>query len=116
MVLLVLEVHAGVAKDPQHFRQLIVFLVHNFRADNSLLERLVASNNPPFRYLERTYYLVGQNISRYRRGALIVRRMCVLLDAERVYRELSTILEGEDNLDFASTMVQVLSHFLHFFN
>jgi vacuole morphology and inheritance protein 14 len=89
VVLLVLEVHAGVAKDPQHFRQLIVFLVHNFRADNSLLER---------------------------RGALIVRRMCVLLDAERVYRELSTILEGEDNLDFASTMVQVLSHFLHFFN
>ena len=42
MVLLVLEVHAGVAKDPQYFRQLIVFLVHNFRADNSLLERLVS--------------------------------------------------------------------------
>ncbi|KAL1201090.1 VAC14-like protein [Cardamine amara subsp. amara] len=82
VVLLVLEVHAGVAKDPQHFRQLIVFLVHNFRADNSLLER---------------------------RGALIIRRLCVLLDAERVYRELSTILEGEDNLDFASTMVQALN-------
>ncbi|ESQ33147.1 hypothetical protein EUTSA_v10003708mg [Eutrema salsugineum] len=82
VVLLVLEVHAGVAKDPQHFRQLIVFLVHNFRADNSLLER---------------------------RGALIVRRLCVLLDAERVYRELSTILEGEDNLEFASTMVQALN-------
>jgi vacuole morphology and inheritance protein 14 len=31
----------------------------------------------------------------------------VLLDAERVYRELSTILEGESNLDFASIMVQV---------
>ncbi|KAF8117482.1 hypothetical protein N665_0009s0011 [Sinapis alba] len=82
VVLLVLEVHAGVAKDPQHFRHLIVFLIHNFRADNSLLER---------------------------RGALIVRRLCVLLDAERVYRELSTILEGEDNLDFASTMVQALN-------
>ncbi|KAH0939578.1 hypothetical protein HID58_007039 [Brassica napus] len=84
VVLLVLEVHAGVAKDPQYFRQLIVFLVHNFRADNSLLER---------------------------RGAIIVRRLCVLLDAERVYRELSTILEGEDNLDFASTMVQALMYF-----
>ncbi|KAG2261673.1 hypothetical protein Bca52824_068752 [Brassica carinata] len=82
VVLLVLEVHAGVAKDPQHFRHLIVFLIHNFRADSSLLER---------------------------RGALIVRRLCVLLDAERVYRELSTILEGEDNLDFASTMVQALN-------
>jgi len=42
-----------------------------------------------------------------RRGALIVRRLCVLLDAERVFREFSTILEGEDDLDFASIMVQV---------
>ncbi|KAH0924045.1 hypothetical protein HID58_024063, partial [Brassica napus] len=82
VVLLVLEVHAGIAKDPQHFRHLIVFLIHNFRSDSSLLER---------------------------RGALIIRRLCVLLDAERVYRELSTILEGEDNLDFASTMVQALN-------
>lgn len=32
----------------------------------------------------------------------------MLLDAERVYRELSTILEGESDLDFASVMVQVL--------
>lgn len=44
----------------------------------------------------------------FRRGALIIRRFCVLLDAERVYRELSTVLEGEDNLEFASVMVQVL--------
>nr|GMD26592.1 protein VAC14 homolog [Ipomoea batatas] len=82
VVLLVLDVHACVAKDPQHFRQLVVFLVHNFRLDHSLLEK---------------------------RGALIVRRLCVLLDAERVYRELSTILEGESDLDFASMMVQALN-------
>ncbi|KAJ9153046.1 hypothetical protein P3X46_026535 [Hevea brasiliensis] len=82
VVLLVLEVHACIAKDPQHFRQLVVFLVHNFRVDNSLLEK---------------------------RGALIIRRLCVLLDAERVYRELSTILEGEADLDFASIMVQALN-------
>ncbi|WJX48434.1 PtdIns(3,5)P(2) sythesis regulation factor [Trifolium repens] len=82
VVLLVLEVHACIAKDPQHFRQLVVFLMHNFRIDNSLLEK---------------------------RGALIIRRLCVLLDAERVYRELSTILEGESNLDFASIMVQALN-------
>lgn len=44
----------------------------------------------------------------FRRGALIIRRLCVLLNAERVYRELSTILEGESDLDFASVMVQVL--------
>ncbi|PQQ18847.1 protein VAC14 homolog [Prunus yedoensis var. nudiflora] len=82
VVLLVLEVHACIAQDPQHFRQLVVFLVHNFRVDNSLLEK---------------------------RGALIIRRLCVLLDAERVYRELSTILEGESDLDFASIMVQALN-------
>ncbi|KAK4542430.1 hypothetical protein RGQ29_033189 [Quercus rubra] len=82
VVLLVLEVHAGIAKDPQHFRQLLVFLVHTFREDNSLLEK---------------------------RGALIIRRLCVLLDAERVYREFSTILEGESDLDFASIMVQALN-------
>ncbi|XP_020220630.1 protein VAC14 homolog isoform X2 [Cajanus cajan] len=82
VVLLVLDVHACIAKDPQHFRQLVVFLVHNFRVDNSLLEK---------------------------RGALIIRRLCVLLNAERVYRELSTILEGESDLDFASIMVQALN-------
>lgn len=43
----------------------------------------------------------------YRRGALIIRQLCVLLDAEKVYRELSVILEGEDDLDFASIRVQV---------
>uniref|UniRef100_A0A6N2KRK8 Vacuolar protein 14 C-terminal Fig4-binding domain-containing protein n=1 Tax=Salix viminalis TaxID=40686 RepID=A0A6N2KRK8_SALVM len=85
VVLLVLEVHACIAKDLQHFRQLVVFLVHNFRIDHSLLEK---------------------------RGALIIRRLCVLLDAERVYRELSTILEGEADLDFASIMVQVLNFIL----
>ncbi|KAL1803463.1 hypothetical protein ACET3Z_032110 [Daucus carota] len=82
VVLLVLEVHAGIAKDSMHFRHLVVFLVHNFRIDNSLLEK---------------------------RGALIIRRLCVLLDAERVYRELSTILEGESDLEFASIMVQALN-------
>uniref|UniRef100_A0A6M2F421 Vacuolar protein 14 C-terminal Fig4-binding domain-containing protein n=1 Tax=Populus davidiana TaxID=266767 RepID=A0A6M2F421_9ROSI len=82
VVLLVLEVHACIAKDLQHFRQLVVFLVHNFRNDHSLLEK---------------------------RGALIIRRLCVLLDAERIYRELSTILEGEADLDFASIMVQALN-------
>ncbi|KVH96219.1 hypothetical protein Ccrd_001706 [Cynara cardunculus var. scolymus] len=82
VVLLVLEVHAAIAEDQYNFRQLVVFLVHKFRMDHALLER---------------------------RGALIIRQLCVLLDAERVYRELSKILEGEADLDFASTMVQALN-------
>ncbi|XP_076924630.1 protein VAC14 homolog [Bidens hawaiensis] len=82
VVLLVLEVHACIAEDQHNFRQLIVFLVHKFRTDKVLLEK---------------------------RGALIIRRLCVLIDAERVYRELSTILEREADLNFASNMVQTLN-------
>uniref|UniRef100_A0A7C9AXU5 Vacuolar protein 14 C-terminal Fig4-binding domain-containing protein n=1 Tax=Opuntia streptacantha TaxID=393608 RepID=A0A7C9AXU5_OPUST len=82
VVLLVLEVHAQIAKDTKHFHDLVVFLVDNFRNDNSLLEK---------------------------RGALIIRRLCVLLGAETVYRELSAILEKEADLDFASIMVQALN-------
>ncbi|RZC74862.1 hypothetical protein C5167_050339 [Papaver somniferum] len=82
VVLLVLEVHACIARDAPQFRQLVVYLMHNFRVDHSLLEK---------------------------RGALIIRRLCVLLDAERVYRQLSSILEEETDLDFASIMVQALN-------
>ncbi|KAK6146726.1 hypothetical protein DH2020_020595 [Rehmannia glutinosa] len=82
VVLLVLEVHACIAKDEKHFDQLIIYLIQNFRVDNSLLEK---------------------------RGALIIRRLCVLLDDETVYRKLSNILQGEPDLDFASVMVQALN-------
>ena len=38
---------------------------------------------------------------------MALRRLCTLLDAERVYRELATIFEGEADLEFATIMVQV---------
>ncbi|KAK4799842.1 hypothetical protein SAY86_025207 [Trapa natans] len=82
VVLLILDIHACIAKEQQHFRQLLVLLMHIFQVDNALLEK---------------------------RGALIIRRLCVLLDAERVYCELSLILEAEADLEFASTMVQMLN-------
>ncbi|KAG0581788.1 hypothetical protein M758_3G007100 [Ceratodon purpureus] len=82
VALLVLEVQACIARDPQHFRHLMVFLVHRFNSEHSLLER---------------------------RGTLALRRLCQLLGAERVYRELATILEGEADLEFATIMVQALN-------
>eukprot|EP00250_Pteridium_aquilinum_P009774 c18928_g1_i1 orf=170-2287(+) len=82
VVLLVLEIHAWIARDTQHFRPLMVFLVHGFRTDSTLLEK---------------------------RGSLIVRTLCVLLDAQKVYKELASILEGEADLEFAITMVQALN-------
>ncbi|MCO5581630.1 hypothetical protein L7F22_035519 [Adiantum nelumboides] len=82
VVLLVLDIHACIARDKQQFRQLMVFLVHRFRTDQTLLEK---------------------------RGTLIVRTLCVLLDAKKIYKELATILEGEADLEFATTMVQALN-------
>lgn len=82
VVLLVLEIHACIARDTQHFRHLMVFLVHHFKTDHSLLEK---------------------------RGTLILRSLCVLLNAERIYRELATILEGEADLEFATIIIQALN-------
>lgn len=82
VVLLVLEVHACVAREAPYFHHLIVFLLHNFQMDLLLLEK---------------------------RGTLILRRLCALLDAEHVYRELSTILEKETDLDFARVMIEALN-------
>ncbi|CAO2829981.1 unnamed protein product [Amaranthus hypochondriacus] len=82
VVLLVLEVHACIAKDSVHFRNLLVYLLKNFQDDLSLLEK---------------------------RGALIIRRLCILLGAQTVYHEFSIILEEEPDLDFASIMVQALN-------
>ncbi|EMS46545.1 Protein VAC14-like protein [Triticum urartu] len=82
VVLLVLEVHAHIAEEYHHFQHLMSYLIHTFHNNHVLLEK---------------------------RGALIVRRLCVLLGAEKVYREFSTILQTEGDLDFASTMVQALN-------
>ncbi|VAI08191.1 unnamed protein product [Triticum turgidum subsp. durum] len=82
VVLLVLEVHARIAEEYHHFQHLMSYLIHTFHNNHVLLEK---------------------------RGALIVRRLCVLLGAEKVYREFSTILQSEGDLDFASTMVQALN-------
>ncbi|XP_024389765.1 protein VAC14 homolog isoform X1 [Physcomitrium patens] len=82
VVCLVLEVQACIAGDAQHFHRLMVFLVHKFKIEQTLLEK---------------------------RGTLALRRLCTLLDAERVYRELATIFEGEADLEFATIMVQALN-------
>ncbi|CAM6016317.1 unnamed protein product [Sphagnum balticum] len=89
VVLLVLEVQAYIARDPQHFRHLMVFLVHRFNSENSLLQKYVS-------------------FSHEKSSALLVeKKLCTLLGAERVYRELATILEGEADLEFATIMVRV---------
>ena len=119
VVLLVLEVHACIAKDTEHFRNLLVYLLDAFQNDHSLLEKWVL-----VWYLLILFYFRSKNPITYngfpvlcaylfwllwlfRRGALIIRRLCVLLGAQTVYRELSSILQKEPDLDFAFIMVQV---------
>ncbi|KAJ2938140.1 hypothetical protein O0L34_g3713 [Tuta absoluta] len=46
------------------------------------------------------------------RGAFIIRQLCVLLNAEDIYKALSKILLEESNLRFVATMVDVLSTIL----
>ena len=42
-----------------------------------------------------------------RGGPLVVRRLCAGMGPGRVFRELALVLDGEPDLAFASTMVQV---------
>eukprot|EP00850_Spirogloea_muscicola_P011853 SM000075S21942 [mRNA] locus=s75:91957:98287:- [translate_table: standard] len=82
VALLVLEVQASIAQDAEHFKSLMLSLMHRFKIDRALLEK---------------------------RGSLAIRQLCVLLEAEKVYRECASILELEKDLEFATIMVQALN-------
>lgn len=43
------------------------------------------------------------------RGSLIIRQLCMSLNTERIYRSFAEILEKEEDLEFASIMVQKLN-------
>lgn len=42
------------------------------------------------------------------RGSLIIRQLCVTLNSERIYRTFAELLEKDEDLEFASIMVQNL--------
>lgn len=44
------------------------------------------------------------------RGSLIIRQLCLSLSAERIYRTLADCIEKEEDLEFASIMVQNLNN------
>jgi len=43
------------------------------------------------------------------RGSLIIRQLCLHLNAERIFRTIAEILEKDDDLEFASMMVVKLN-------
>ncbi|CAG8589814.1 12652_t:CDS:10 [Acaulospora morrowiae] len=46
------------------------------------------------------------------RGSLIIRHLCQSLNSERIYRSFAEILEREEDIEFASSMVQNLNSIL----
>jgi len=82
VVLQALEVQASLSKEDPQFRVLMERLLRQFCSRPELLES---------------------------RGSLTVRRLCLLLGAERVFREMAAILADSDDLDFSGIMVQALN-------
>ena len=62
------------------------------------------------RVMKEVYNLFAkdQNLLQ-KRGSLVVRHLSMLLSPERVYRELSHIIESTEDLNFASVIVQMLN-------
>ena len=85
VVMMNLEVLARIACNEDQFIHVLRNVMRLFRDDRSLLES---------------------------RGTMIVRNLCLKLDAEKIFMNLSTILLHEKDLAFASVMVQTLNHIL----
>jgi vacuole morphology and inheritance protein 14 len=68
--------------DAQYFTQFMVHLLNLFSTDRKLLEA---------------------------RGSLIIRQLCHSLDPERMYRTFAEVLEKDEDIEFASLMVQNLN-------
>ncbi|KAJ1973512.1 hypothetical protein H4R35_004080 [Dimargaris xerosporica] len=71
--------------DTEYFQRFMVKLLELFSTDRQLLEN---------------------------RGSLIIRRLCVSLNAELIYRTIAEILESIEDHEFASIMVQNLNTIL----
>ncbi|KAJ1980709.1 hypothetical protein H4R33_005409 [Dimargaris cristalligena] len=71
--------------DTEYFQRFMVKLLELFSTDRQLLET---------------------------RGSLIIRRLCVSLNAELIYRTIAEILETNEDHEFASMMVQNLNTIL----
>ncbi|PPQ71095.1 hypothetical protein CVT24_009846 [Panaeolus cyanescens] len=70
------------SSEETYFRAFMVNLLELFSTDRKLLET---------------------------RGSLIIRQLCLNLNTERIYRTFAEIIEKEDDLEFASVIVQKLN-------
>jgi vacuole morphology and inheritance protein 14 len=102
VVLQALDVQASLSREDPHFRTLMVrSLAPLFLSPRSLRfsHRCdVAVPHPQERLLR---HFCNTPMLLESRGSFIVRRLCVLLGAERVFREMAGILMEESNIQFA---------------
>jgi vacuole morphology and inheritance protein 14 len=82
VVLVNLQILASISLDKKQFVRVLNALVMLFLADRSLLET---------------------------RGALVIRKLCVLLDSHSIYLSLADILNDFHHIEFVSQMVQTLN-------
>eukprot|EP00775_Hariotina_reticulata_P005343 gene5343-5580_t len=83
VVLQALSVLGSIAGHQQHFRRVLMSLLDRFRGDAGLV--LLQKGGP-----------------------LVIRRLCAAMGPEVVFREFASILDAEQDLSFASTMVQTI--------
>lgn len=82
VVLINLQVLARISLDEIQFNRVLNALIQLFYEDRSLLET---------------------------RGALVIRKLCSLLDASSIYLAMARILNTKNDLDYVSLMVQTLN-------
>lgn len=82
VVLINLQVLARISLDEVQFNRVLNALIQLFYEDRSLLET---------------------------RGALVIRKLCSLLDSSSIYLAMARILNGKNDLDYVSLMVQTLN-------
>lgn len=85
VVLKDLEVLARIACNEPQFLRVLTDITRLFRVDRGLLET---------------------------RGSMIIRNLCLQLDCEKIYLTFSHILGQQEDLEFASVMIQTLNHIL----
>jgi vacuole morphology and inheritance protein 14 len=82
VVLINLQVLARISLDEVQFNRVLNALIQLFYEDRSLLET---------------------------RGALVIRKLCSLLDSSSIYLAMARILNSKNDLDYVSLMVQTLN-------
>ena len=94
VVLQALDVQASLSREDPHFRTFMVCSA-TYLARTLVADACVTWQERLLRHFCNTPMLLES------RGSLIIRRLCVLLGAERVFRDMAAILMEESNLQFA---------------